>query len=32
MAEAAAVAVAAEGEDTPLEAVRMAQALVEAYP
>jgi len=30
--EAAAVVVAAEGEDIPLEAVHMAQALVEAYP
>lgn len=32
MAEAAVVVVAVEGEDTPLEEVRMAQALVEAYP
>jgi len=32
MAEAAVVVVAVEGEDTPLEAVRMALALVEAYP
>jgi hypothetical protein len=32
MAGAAAVAAAVEGEDTPLEVVRMALALVEAYP
>jgi hypothetical protein len=30
--EVAVVVAAAEGVDTPLEAVRMAQALVEAYP
>jgi len=30
--EAAVVAVAVEGEDTPLEAAHMALALVEAYP
>jgi hypothetical protein len=32
MVEAAVVAVAVEGEDTPLEVVHMVQALVGAYP